>query len=90
MKQSLEEYVSIAAPKSAILPGSGINFEVRHYRSDSDQHPVMHQCKFDSALDAMLYLMADYLYFEDTEWEKTATEIDEDRETYVVYVQPVQ
>ncbi len=67
-----------------VLPG-GIAVEVREYREGASEYPLLHQFSFDSQLKALAYLLADTMILFGGEWEKTSTEIDEDRQAYVYY-----
>ena len=67
-----------------VLPG-GIAVEVREYREGADEYPLIHQFGFASQAQAVSYLLADTMMLFGQEWEKTSTEIDEDRQAYVYY-----
>ncbi len=67
-----------------VLPG-GIAVEIREYREGAIQYPLIHQFGFDSQVKALAYLLADTMVLFGQEWEKTSTEIDEDRQAYVYY-----
>lgn len=66
---------------------SGIAVEVREYREGAVHYPLIHQFGFDSQVQAFSYLLADTMILFGQEWEKTSTEIDEDRQAYVYYCQ---
>ena len=66
---------------------SGIAVEVREYREGAVQYPLIHQFGFNSQVQAFSYLLADTMILFGQEWEKTSTEIDEDRQAYVYYCQ---
>lgn len=66
------------------VPG-GIAFEVREYREGAAAYPLIHQIGFADCLQALPYLVADTIVLFGQEWEKTSTEIDEDRQAYVYY-----
>ena len=66
---------------------SGIAVEVREYREGASQYPLIHQFGFNSQVQAFSYLLADTMVLFGQEWEKTSTEIDEDRQAYVYYCQ---
>jgi len=59
--------------------------EVREYREGADEYPLIHQFGFTSQAQALAYLLADTMMLFGQEWEKTSTEIDEDRQAYVYY-----
>ena len=67
-----------------VLPGS-IAVEVREYREGAVEYPLIHQFGFDTQAQALAYLLADTMMLFGQEWEKTSTEIDEDRQAYVYY-----
>ena len=64
---------------------SGIAVEVREYREGALDYPLIHQFAFNSQLQALAHLLADTLMLFGQEWEKTSTEVDEDRQAYVYY-----
>ena len=72
--------------KNPVLPG-GIAVEVREYREGADAYPLIHQFGFKSQVQAFSHLLADTMILFGQEWEKTSTEIDEDRQAYVYYCQ---
>lgn len=63
----------------------GIAVEVREYREGAAEYPLIHQFGFNSQTQALAYLLADTMMLFGQEWEKTSTEIDEDRQAYVYY-----
>ncbi|MEK8131978.1 hypothetical protein WMW72_29125 [Paenibacillus filicis] len=67
----------------------GIYMELREYREGTADYRLVETLRFADTLDLMLHMQANYLYAEDREWERTSTEVDEDRETYVFYASPV-
>ena len=66
------------------LPG-GIAVEVRQYLENAAEYPLIHQFGFSSQAQALPHLVADTMMLFGQEWEKTSTEIDEDRQAYVYY-----
>ena len=64
---------------------SGIAVEVREYREGALDYSLIHQFAFNSQLQALAYLLADTLMLFGQEWEKTSTEVDEDRQAYIYY-----
>ena len=66
---------------------SGIAVEVREYREGAVTYPLIHQFGFAGQVQAFSYLLADTMILFGQEWEKTSTEIDEDRQAYVYYCQ---
>jgi hypothetical protein len=67
----------------------GIYMELREFHEHATDYRLVETLRFADTLDLMLYLQANYVYAEEREWEKTSTEVDEDRETYVFYACPV-
>ncbi|MCZ8512488.1 hypothetical protein O9H85_08580 [Paenibacillus filicis] len=78
-------------PWRAPEPGltRGVRMELREYRDWTADYRLVTTYNFGDTLEAMLHLQANYLYVDGVEWSRTSTEIDEDRETYVFYAQPV-
>ena len=64
---------------------SGIAVEVREYREGALDYPLINQFAFNSELQAVAHLLADTLRRFGQEWEKTSTEVDEDRQAYIYY-----
>ena len=64
---------------------SGIAVEVREYREGALDYPLIHQFAFNSQLQALAHLLAVTLMLFGQEWEKTSTEVDEDRQAYIYY-----
>ena len=67
-----------------VLPGS-IAVEVREYREGAVEYPLIHQFGFPSQVQALAHLIADTMLLFGQEWQKTSTEIDEDRQAYIYY-----
>ena len=70
--------------QNQVLP-VGIAVEVREYREGADNYPVIHQFDFTSQVQAFAYLLSDTMILFGQEWEKSSTEIDEDRQAFVYY-----
>jgi hypothetical protein len=87
VKPSAEEqavdYAETAAPR-----WNCIQIELREFREGTCNYPLIHTYYFQNDDDALLHLQSDYLYLNGREWEKTSTEVDEDRHVYVYYAQP--
>ena len=58
---------------------------MREYREGALDYPLIHQFAFNSQLQALAHLLADTLMLFGQEWEKTSTEVDEDRQAYIYY-----
>jgi hypothetical protein len=67
---------------------AGIRLELREYKEDMAVYPLLHTYEIKNAEDVLLYLNANFLYLGGREWEKTSTEVDEDRQVYVFYATP--
>ena len=72
--------------QNKVLP-AGIAVEVREFQEGASKYPLIHQFSFTSQVQAFSYLLADTMILFGQEWEKTSTEIDEDRQAYVYYCQ---
>lgn len=87
VKRSTEEravdYAHTAAPR-----WGSIRMELREFSEGTHHYPLVHTYYFKDDDDAVLHLQSDYLYWNGREWEKTSTEVDEDRQVYVYYAQP--
>lgn len=88
-------YVQIAEDERVVEPllmphrrKPGIMMEVREFKEDTAHYPVVCTYTFKDDDDAILHLQSQFLYIYNREWEKTSTEIDEDRGVYVYYAQP--
>ncbi|CEH31390.1 Uncharacterized protein BN1090_A2_03865 [Aneurinibacillus migulanus] len=81
-----ERVLESAKPVARQKPG--IMMEVREFKEDTAHYPVVCTYTFQDDDDAILYLQSQFLYLYGREWEKTSTEIDEDRGVYVYYAQP--
>ncbi|MFD0680491.1 MULTISPECIES: hypothetical protein [unclassified Paenibacillus] len=64
---------------------TGLRLELREYREFGADYRLVHCYSFQDTLAVLLHLEANYLYLEGQEWYRTSTEIDEDRETFVIY-----
>lgn len=78
---------AVAYPDAVPLRWGRVQLEVREYREETEHYPLIHTYQFLDDEDALLHLQADFLYLQDQEWEKTSTEVDEDRRVYVYYAQ---
>jgi len=74
------DYLQTAAPRWGSL-----RMELREYREGTCEYPLLHTYYFRDEDDALLHLLSDYLYWNGQEWEKTSSEVDEDRQVYVYY-----
>ncbi|WJH35832.1 hypothetical protein N6H14_07890 [Paenibacillus sp. CC-CFT747] len=85
VKESTEEK---AIPGASSRPSwRGIRVELRKFDEFARHYPVLHHWDFDRFEEALLQLQSNYVYWGDKEWERTSTEVDEDRKLYVIYAQ---
>jgi len=63
-----------------------IVMELREYREDAKEYPIIQNLELSTLTDIALIGQCNYLMIEGVEWEQTSLELDEDRQTYVLYV----
>jgi len=63
-----------------------IVMEIREYREDAEEYPIIQNIELSTLTDMALLGQCNYLMLEGVEWEQTSLEVDEDRQTYVLYV----
>ncbi|AHF06223.1 hypothetical protein [Desulfitobacterium metallireducens] len=69
------------------IKGMGfILLELREFQEEADSYPIMKTLEFGNMQDLLLYAVSLYINFQDSEWEKTSFEIDEDREIFCLYL----
>lgn len=86
-------YVKKAAIEEESLPqphnhGGKLRLELRQYIENSNYYPVITTLNMKSNLEVLLYLQSDFVYWLGQEWQKSSTEIDEDRKVYIFYAIP--
>jgi hypothetical protein len=91
------DYVIYVKPSLSELPqplefapragSAGICVEIRNALPNRKHHPLLEIRECAMMLQALLLLQSNFLYIRGKEWERTSTEIDEDRKVYVCYVQ---
>jgi hypothetical protein len=69
-------------------PGRGLRLELRQYLDNASYYPEVTSFEFKENLDIVLNLQSDFQYWLGQEWQKTSTELDEDRKVYVYYAKP--
>mgnify|MGYP001267594119 CR=1 FL=1 len=74
---------------AVVSDGDGIKLELRHFKENSTEYPLVHLFQLPCNEEVLLYLLSDYLLWMGQEWRKTSVEIDEDRKVYVYYGEPV-
>ena len=65
-----------------------IRLEVRHFIEEAEIYPLMFTYELRESKEVLLYLQSDFFIWSGKEWEKTSSEIDEDRKVYVLYAKP--
>ncbi|WP_134685963.1 hypothetical protein [Brevibacillus migulae] len=83
-----EEEQAVTYTDAAGLRWGRVQIEVREYRENTAHYPLVHLYQFTEDDDALLLLQSDYITLGGKEWEKTSTEVDEDRKVYVYYAKP--
>ncbi|TGE31808.1 hypothetical protein [Desulfosporosinus sp. Sb-LF] len=63
-----------------------IVMEIREYREDANEYPIIQNMELSDLTDIAIIGQCNYLTLEGVEWEQTSLEVDEDRQTYVLYV----
>lgn len=86
IKPSLDE-TPLSMNRPSTLGMGFIVMEVREYREDLEDYPLIQSLELSTLTDIALLGQCHYVMIEGVEWEQTSLEIDEDRETYVLYVQ---
>jgi hypothetical protein len=72
-----------AAPVPAAGPGALV--EIRQDWEGESPGLIIESRHFTDAIDIVLHLGSDYLFWLGDEWLKTMTVLDEDRQAYVIY-----
>lgn len=73
-----------AVPAQAAGPGALL--EIRQDWEGDNPGLIIESRQFTDAIDIVLHLSGDYLFWLGDEWLKTMTVLDEDRQAYVLYV----
>lgn len=68
--------------------GKKTRIEIRHFIEDVEQYPLLFTYELRESKEVLLYLQSDYFTWSGKEWQKTSSEIDEDRKIYVLYAKP--
>ena len=63
-----------------------IVMEIREFRENSDEYPIIRNLEFNTLTEIAIYAQCNYIVLDGIEWEQTSLELDEDRQTYVLYV----
>ncbi|MCF6137330.1 hypothetical protein [Pseudalkalibacillus berkeleyi] len=64
-----------------------VTLEIREWKQYVDS-PILQTVECQNHEEVLAYISSDYVQLTDTEYERVATEIDEDRRAYVMYVKP--
>ena len=67
----------------------GIRIELRHFHDDWSCSPLVCRYHFHEPQAALLHLLGSLYPAKGQVWEKTSTEIDENRYVYVIYAVPI-
>ena len=62
--------------------------EIRHFIEEAEIYPLVFTYELRENKEVLLYLQSDYFIWSGQEWQKTSSEIDEDRKVYVLYAKP--
>jgi hypothetical protein len=85
-----EEEQALAEKPTLLAVPRAIRIELREFREETAEYPVVHVFEFSKAMEALLHLQSDYHYVEGQEWLKSSVEVDEDRRVYVLYAQRME
>lgn len=90
VKVAEDEEASTFASHSAIsLFKTGFHMEIRQYQEDAKDYPLITTLSIRDDDDLTLKLKSNYIQAAGRKWQKTSTEIDEDRKVFVYYAIPV-
>jgi len=70
--------------------GKRIRLEMRRFIEEAEMYPLLFTYELRENKDLLLYLQSDFFIWSGEEWEKTSSEIDEDRKVYVLYAKPTR
>lgn len=85
VRSATEENAAVPDGSGAIALGGGIRIEFREYREDAETYPLLHTFRYADDDDALLLLQSDAIEWSGTFWNRSSTEVDEDRGVYVYY-----
>lgn len=91
VREAVDEHALLTPrpPAPAAAPAAKrVVVEVRHYRDDQAEHPLVQTYTFTNEADVLLHLQSNFHTINGEEWERTSAEIDEDRAVFVIYAQP--
>jgi hypothetical protein len=72
--------------KSSKIGMGYVLLEVREVNDALEDYPLITILEVPNLLSLVLYLQSNYININNSEWERTSAEIDEDRLIYVLYV----
>jgi hypothetical protein len=73
-------------PKPVGLIGGYVILEIREYTEEAQTYRLIQTLEISDLLELLLYIQSNYIVLNEVEWERSSTEIDEDRKVYVMYV----
>ncbi|GMA97983.1 hypothetical protein [Pelosinus sp. IPA-1] len=65
-----------------------IRLEIRQFIEEAEIYPLVFTYELRERKEVLLYLQSDYFIWSGQEWQKTSSEIDEDRKLFVLYAKP--
>ncbi|MGC7872617.1 hypothetical protein ACPUYX_13950 [Desulfosporosinus sp. SYSU MS00001] len=92
-----EEYLQVIYVKkveekpNSFTPGqiSGMGYillELREFSEEAEHYPLLKTLELGNMQDLLMYAVSQYINFQESEWEKTSFEIDEDRQVFSLYL----
>ena len=82
-----DEKAGVYPPPLSLSGGFGL--EVRAFDEARDTYPLLTYAEFSAAEPLLLQLLADVVEIGGVYWEKSSIELDEDRQTLVLYVKKI-
>lgn len=85
VRSATEENAAVPDATGAIALGGGIRVEFREYAEEAETYPLLHTFRYADDDDALLLLQSDAIDWNGIPWNRSSTEVDEDRGVYVYY-----
>ncbi|TLS49441.1 hypothetical protein FE782_25335 [Paenibacillus antri] len=85
VRSATEENAAVPDATGAIALGGGIRVEFREYAEEAETYPLLHTFRYADDDDALLLLQSDAVDWNGFSWNRSSTEVDEDRGVYVYY-----
>ena len=85
-------YVKAVQSETALAPNPrstvGMGYVILELREFDEQknYPLIQSVECPNLNELILYLQSDFITVSGVEWERSSTEVDEDRQVYVLYV----